>query len=111
MELLLIGLIIYVFLLFFRMHRLIKKYKINFKYMFLNYVMLGVVVFLNLPPVLNFLSEVFNLHNRFDVMIIVMFVYLMYNNIMLEFQIARINQDLENMVSKIALIKYDVEDK
>ncbi len=110
METLLLGMIIYVLILFVRMHVLIKKYKINFKYMFLNYVLLGIVVLLNLPPVLNLFSELFSVNDRFDVMTMVMFVYLMYNNIMLEFHIARINQDLENMVSKISLIKKDVDD-
>lgn len=109
METLLLGMIIYVLILFVRMHVLIKKYKINFKYMFLNYILLAIVVILNLPPVLNLFSNIFSVNNRFDMMTIIMFVYLMYNNIMLEFHIARINQDLENMVSKMSLIKKDVE--
>ncbi len=111
MDVFLVGLLIYVFLIFLRMHKLIKKYKINFKYMFLNYVMLFAVLFFNTPLFVDWASEMLNVHDRFEIMGIIMFIYLVYNNFMLEFHVARINQDIETMVSQISIIKNELDEK
>ncbi|MFV0288644.1 MAG: DUF2304 family protein [Mycoplasmatales bacterium] len=105
MNIVLIGLYIFIFLIFIRMHIMIKRYKINFKYMFLNYIILVIILLINTPILTNFLIDSLSLRNRYDIMLMVMFVYLMYNNFVLEFHIARLNQDIGKIVSEIAIIK------
>ncbi len=105
MYILLIALFIFIFLIFIRMHIMIRRYKVNFKYIFLNYVILFIIFVINIPRIANYLIDILMLRNRFDLMLMIMFVYLMYNNFVLEFHIAKLNQDMQKVVSEIAIIR------
>ncbi len=105
MNILLIFLFVFIFIIFIRMHIMIKRYKINFKYMFLNYVMLFLIAFINMPFITDLFLKHLSISNRFDIMTMIMFVYLMYNNFVLELHIARLNQDVEKIVSELAIIR------
>lgn len=108
MNILLIGLYLYIFFIFLRMNKMIKKHKINFKYIVLNYLVLFFLVIVNLPISLNLITTVIDNVSRYQIIFFVFFMYLMYNNFILEFHIARINQEQEKIVGTIALLEEKV---
>ncbi len=111
MNFMLIALYIYIFFIFYRMHKMMRKYKINFKYLVLNYVVLAFIAIINVPFVIDFILQFFDFLNRYQLMIATLFIYLIYNNFILEFNIARINQEQEKVISQMALIINDIENK
>lgn len=94
----------------FQMNRNIKREKINFKFVYFNYVILGLFLILLLsmsffPGFLLFLMNITGISTASNFVFLLMISYLFYTSFLQQVQIAKQNEQIEKMARIISVEK------
>lgn len=99
-----------VLLVWYRMDLNIRHSKINFKYVYINYLVLIMFVLLLFPPFTSLLREVTQIESTVNMVFTIVLAYLFYASFINELTSARQETKIEKIAREVSLLKAELEE-
>lgn len=105
-----IIMLIGVLLVWFRMDKNIRQSKIDFKYVYINYLILIMFILLFFPPFTSLLLFITKIKSTANMIFTIVIAYLFYASFINQLTSARQEKNIEKIAREVSLLKAELEE-